>query len=63
MCSALLVTYLPILQYLDGSGGALILIVLEVTALAFVGLWLFTETRKFIIRTYPDSYIAYSLIW
>ena len=59
----LLVVYFPPLMYVDGSGGALILIVLQATAIAFVSLWIFTEGRKYIIRTYPDSTAKQILNW
>lgn len=57
------VVYAPFAQYVDGSGNAPILIVLEVTAYTFAALWLWGEGRKLIIRNYPDSDTTYFLKW
>lgn len=57
------VVWLPLLQYVDGSGGALILDVLEVTVGCGIALWGWTELRKWIIRTYPDEQVVAMLRW
>ena len=59
----LLVVYVPFLQLFDGAGGALILIVLQVTVYAFVGLWSWSELRKYIIRNYPANVASDLLRW
>jgi hypothetical protein len=57
------VVYFPPFQYFDGSGGAVLGYVLEVTAGCFFALWAWSEIRKYIVRTYPETFMAYLLRW
>jgi magnesium-transporting ATPase (P-type) len=57
------VVYFPPLQYMDGSGGAIISAVLVVTGFCFVALWGWSELRKWVLRAYPDEIFTSLLRW
>jgi hypothetical protein len=57
------IVYFPPFQYVDGSGGAVFGYIMLVTAACFIALWSWSEARKFIVRTQPESALAYCLRW
>ena len=59
----LAIVYFPPFQYLDGAGGALFLVVVYITLMSIAMLFGWTEFRKWVLRTYPDSDFAATLRW